>query len=147
MGKIYVVAAPPKIVAVEREEGTVMEEKYDLESYEYRYSPLFPSTESGFAECCAWVPNNIEGLVVLETTIWYVYDLFTKTVPRNRRWWAEVGQPAYEEFWREVEAARLDGRYGEKALFVSESDSDSDKEMAVVAPAAADGGWLGVDSD
>jgi hypothetical protein len=55
-----------------------------------------------------------------------------------------VGQPAYEEFWREVEAARLDGRYGEKALFVPDSDSDSDKTAAVVA---ADSGWLGVDSD
>jgi hypothetical protein len=121
-----------------------MEDKYDLESYEYRYSPLFPSSTAGFAECCAWVPNNIDGLVVLEETVWYVYDYFTKTVPRNRRWWAEVGQPAYEEFWREVEAARLDGRYGEKAMFLSESDSDSDKTAVVVA---ADGGWLGVDSD
>ena len=145
MGKIMVVAKPPVKVAVERETGTVMEDKYDLETYEYRYSPLFPSTESGFAECCAWIPNNIEGLVVLEETVWYVYDLFTKTVPRNRRWWAEVGQPAYEEFWVEVEAARKDGRYGEKALFVLESDSDSDKEAVVVAPAAI--GWLGVDSD
>ena len=146
MGKIMVVAKPPVKVAVEREEGTVMEDKYDLETYEYRYSPLFPSTESGFAECCAWVSNNIDGLVVLEETVWYVYDYFTKTVPRNRRWWADVGQPAYEEFWRDVEAARKDGRYGEKAMFVSETDSDSDKEtLPVVAPAAI--GWLGVDSD
>jgi len=30
-------------------------------------------------------------------------------------------------------------------LFVLESDSDSDKEAVVVAPAAI--GWLGVDSD
>jgi YqaJ-like viral recombinase domain len=147
MGKIMVVAKPPVKVAVERETGTVMEDKYDLESYEYRYSSLFPSSEAGFAECCAWFPNNIEGLVVLEETVWYVYDYFTKTVPRNRRWWAEVGQPAYEEFWVEVEAARKDGRYGEKAIFVSESDSDSDKEGVVVAAATADSGWLGVDSD
>ena len=154
MGKIYVVAKPPVMVSVDREEGTVIVEKYDLETYEYRYSPLFPSTKSGFAECCAWVPNNIDGLVVLEETIWYVYDFFTKTVPRNRRWWSEVGQPAYEEFWRDVEVARLDGRYGEKAMFVEESSSSlsaslsasagADKER-VVAPKSQ--GWLGVESD
>ena len=142
MGKIYVVAAPPKMVAVEREAGTVMEEKYDPELYEYRYSPLFPSTEAGFAECCAWVPNNIAGLVVLEETVWYVYDLFTTTVIRNRRWWAEVGQPAYESFWVDVELARVDGRFGEKALFVSESESDSELPSQTV-----DEGWLGVESE
>jgi len=148
MGKIYVVAKPPAIVAVEKEEGTVMEEKYDMESYEYRYSPLFSSTEAGFTECCAWTPNDIDGLVVLEQTIWYVYDYFTTTVVRNRRWWAEVGQPAYEQFWRDVELARVDKRFGEKAMFVSEPDTDSDFEPSVVPAQAATGtGWLGVDSD
>jgi len=147
MGKIYVVAKPPVMVAVERDEGTVMEEKYDLESYEYRYSPLFPSSESGFTECCAWTPDNIDGLVVLEETVWYVYDYFTKTVLRNRRWWAEVGQPAYERFWVEVESARVDGRYAEKALFVSDSDSEPAAAATVAAAETSKGGWLGVDSD
>jgi len=147
MGKIIVVAAPPTMVSVERETGSVMELKYNLETYEYRYSPLFPSTESGFAECCAWTPDNISGLVVLEETIWYVYDYFTKTVPRNRRWWAEVGQPAYERFWVEVEAARLDGRFGEKAMFVLESSSDSDGVVAALPVPKSSDGWLGVDSD
>ena len=155
MGKIYVIAAPPKMVEVERETGTVMEEKYDPESYEYRYSPLFPSTKAGFDECCAWTPDNISEMVVLEQTVWYVYDYFTKTVPRNRRWWAEVGQPAYEAFWVDVEAARKDKRFGEKAMFLpdSDSDSDSDKEATVARVRVAKGskgtgsGWLGVDSD
>ena len=150
MGKIYVVAKPPTMVAVEKEEGTVMEEKYNMESYEYRYSPLFSSTETGFSECCAWTPNDIDGLVVLEQTIWYVYDYFTTTVVRNRRWWSEVGQPAYEQFWRDVEVARVDKRFGEKAMFVSEPDTDSDFEPVVTNATVDKGtgtGWLGVDSE
>ena len=129
MGKIAVIGKPPTMVPVEREEGTVMEEKHEVESYQYRYSPLYPSTEAGFAQCCAWTPDNLDGLVVLEETVWYVHDYFTTTVIRNRRWWAEVGQPAYENFWAEVEAARVDGRYAEKAMFVDDEEAeDADDE-------------------
>jgi len=39
-------------------------------------------------------------------------------------------------------AARVDGRFGEKALFVSESESDSELPSQPV-----DEGWLGVDSE
>jgi len=63
----------------------------------------------------------------LEETVWYVHDYFTTTVIRNRRWWAEVGQPAYENFWAEVEAARVDGRYAEKAMFVDDDMEEVDE--------------------
>jgi len=65
---------------------------------------------------------------MLEESVWYVHDLFTKTYMRNRRWWAEVGQPAYEKFWRDVETARRDGTYNEKPMFMDESSDDESVE-------------------
>jgi hypothetical protein len=129
MGKICVVAAPP--VACLSGDITVM--RSDPATYEYRYSPLFPSTASGFTDCCAWSPTDISGMVILEETVWYVYDFFTKTYVRNRRWWAEVGQPAYEQFWRDVEIARRDGTFGEKAVFVDTSDDEADEQWEGVS--------------
>jgi len=127
MGKICVVAAPPVAVPVAEGEEPV-EPRSNPDSYEYRYSPLFPATESGFTDCCAWMPTDISGMVMLEESVWYVHDLFTKTYMRNRRWWAEVGQPAYEKFWRDVEIARRDGTYAEKAMFVDETSDDESIE-------------------
>jgi hypothetical protein len=107
----------------------------DPSQYAYAYSPLFPATVEGFNECLAWKPAGI----IHESSMWYVKDWFTTTVPRNRAWFAEIGKPAYEEFWVEVEAARADGRYKPRACIVDDSSVDSDKEKSR--------GWVGVDSD
>jgi hypothetical protein len=129
--------------------------------YRYEYSPLFSTSEVGIIECQAWRP--VSG-VVLESALWCVRDYFTTTVLRNRRWWEEVGRPAYETFWDEVRAARADGRYVRESvpLFVSDSDSEEndqtvpDSEVGADAQANADAhseassvveGWQGVESD
>jgi YqaJ-like viral recombinase domain len=130
IGKICIVGMPAELVTVELEDGSVTEEKYDLNTFEYRYSPLMPATEAGFAECCAWTPDNIEaGKVLLEETIWHVRNYHTTTVIRNRRWWAEVGQPAYEQFWVDVEAARRDGTFAEKAMFIHDESFIEEAEV------------------
>jgi hypothetical protein len=55
----------------------------------------------------------------VETCVWWVEDWYTTTVMRNRRWWAAVGQPAYESFWRDVDAARTTGLYESAHGFVA----------------------------
>jgi len=155
MGKICVLAKKP----VAGEDGI---EVLDPLSYTYAYSELFPSTEAGFKDTCAWMPVIPEGCVCIEESIWYVHDLFTKTVCRNRRWWAEVGYVAYVEFWRDVDTARKNGTYAEKALFLdssssssSDTSSGSDGEpvhgthpgAANVAANAKEMEWEGVSSD
>jgi hypothetical protein len=95
------------------------------QDYQYSYSPLFPLSRKGFKDCIAWKP---EGLI-LESSVWYVKDWFNQTVIRNRNWWNDVGYPAYVEFWQDVDAARKDGRYKTKPLFVEEEvESDATEE-------------------
>jgi hypothetical protein len=84
------------------------------QEYTYVYSPVFTDVSA----CLAYVPVLEEGAVVRETCIWWIEDWFTKTVLRNRRWWAAVGQPAYEAFWRDVDAARASGVYESEHGFV-----------------------------
>jgi hypothetical protein len=145
MGKICVLAKKP----TQKDEDGV--DVLDPLSYTYAYSDLFPSTEAGFKTACAWMPVIPEECVCIEESIWYVHDYFTKTVCRNRRWWAEVGYVAYVEFWRDVETARKNGTFDEKALFVdtsSESSSDtSSGSESVEEPARAGMEWEGVTSD
>lgn len=88
--------------------------------YAYEYSPLFPSGPAGVAAAEAWIAGSVASGVVLETVVWWVRDANHKTVLRNRRWWAAVGEPAYRAYWAEVDAARADGRYATvaKPLFV-----------------------------
>jgi hypothetical protein len=156
MGKICVIANPPVAPTITIEGAEHVEPKSDPASYEYRYSPLFPATESGFADCCKWMPTDMTDKVLLEESVWYVHDLFTKTYARNRRWWAEVGQPAYEDFWRGVDIARREGTYKEKPIFVTNSDED----VPLVTPKSGSGSgsgsgskalsndvWIGVTSD
>jgi hypothetical protein len=69
-----------------------------------------------------WKPTNS---YVLERTQWYVKDWFTTTVVRNRKWWKEVGYPAYTKFWAEVDTLRTSGYTNRKPLFI-DSDSGSD---------------------
>lgn len=129
--------------------------------YRYVYSPLFSVSEVGISECLAWVP--LDG-VLLESALWMVRDYYTTTVLRNRRWWAAIGQPAYEEFWEEVHAARQDGRYIRESvpLFVDDSASeennravldnedDVDEQTSDAARSETSSlaeGWLGEESD
>lgn len=106
------------------------------DQYIYEYSPLFPATAAGYDDALAWTPTNP---CVHESSMWFVKDWFTKTVERNRDWWSEVGNPAYEEFWRDVIAARAEGRFRPQSAFV-----DSDSTEFQEAPKTA---WAGVDSE
>lgn len=102
------------------------ESEEDPETWIYAYSPLQDLTEAGLTKAMAWVPRAEDkgmGWICKERCIWRIADVWTTTVPRNRRWWAEVGQPAYERFWVAVDAARADGRYAATCLIV---DDDGD---------------------
>lgn len=74
--------------------------------WSYAYSPLYPDSEEGRAAAIMWSP---EGLV--EKHVWQLLDWQLITFKRNRRWWTMVGLPAYEQFWRTVDAARADPMY------------------------------------
>ncbi len=95
-----------------------------LTTHKYAYSPLYPATASGAADVRAWKPEDEEG-ELLEVQIWWVKAYTQTTVLRNKRWWSDVGQPAYEKLWADVEAARADGRYKPRADFVSDTSSIS----------------------
>lgn len=111
----------------------------DPSTYAYVYSPLFEATPTGYTEMQAWLPISSEAAaattIVLERTQWYVKDWFTTTVMRNRRWWAEVGYPAYQQFWQDVDTLRAAGFTNRKPLFI---DSGSERSAASVhfAPSA-----------
>lgn len=93
------------------------------DTWTYAYSPFFPLSEEGCRSALAWFPDSIsEETVVLERSVWRVKDAWTTTVPRNRRWWSEVGQPAYERFWVAVDEARTNGRYAATCLVMDDSD-------------------------
>jgi len=103
--------------------------------YKYAYSPLFPATKQGYKNCIAWKPSGI----LLESSVWYVKDWFTQTVPRNRRWWQSVGYPGYVQFWKDVDVARKDGRYKTKPLFIEEElDLEETDHISVDSGDAAD---------
>lgn len=99
----------------------------DPSTYKYEYSPLFPATTQGYAAMQEWTPT--ESAVVLERTQWYVKDWFNTTVMRNRRWWDEVGFPAYTKFWEEVDGLRAIGFTNRKPLFI---DSGSERSATSV---------------
>lgn len=75
------------------------------ETWTYAYSPTYDLGAEGLAACLCWMPEGEP--IVLERTVWRIADWWTTTVPRNRRWWSEVGQPAYETFWNIVDEARV----------------------------------------
>jgi hypothetical protein len=103
------------------------ESEEDPETWIYAYSPLQDLTEAGLAKAMSWVPRGEDkgaGWICKERCIWRIADVWTTTVLRNRRWWAEVGQPAYERFWVAVDAARADGRYAATCLIVDDDAED-----------------------
>jgi len=94
------------------------------QDYEYVYGPIFTSV----AECLAYRPPLAEEAVIVEPCVWWVEDWFTTTVLRNRRWWATVGQPAYESFWRDVDKARATGRFEAPHGFVVPDGSEERRD-------------------
>ena len=98
----------------------------DPSEYVYEYSPLFDATEEGLTTCKEWTPPGI----ILESSIWCVKNWFHTTVLRNRRWWDAVGYPSYMDFWKDVEMARVDGRYKPRALFIDSASETADEDGA-----------------
>lgn len=95
----------------------------DSSTWTYAYSAIQTLSESGLQICQTWIPEGVTEEKILERSVWRVKDAWHTTVPRNREWWANVGQPAYEHFWEAVDAARSEGRFKSKLLLV-ESDED-----------------------
>ena len=93
---------------------------------EYKYSPLFPTNKKGAEDAANW---SCEG-EILEEQYWYVRDYATQTVLRNKRWWTDLGKPAYEAFWYDVEEARADGRYKHKAVPLFIDDATTAESVA-----------------
>jgi len=87
------------------------------QDYTYVYSPVFHSLD----ECLAYEPDVPEEGRVVEKCVWWIDDWFTTTVLRNRRWWSVVGQPAYESFWRDVDAARVSSRFVAAHGFITDA--------------------------
>jgi hypothetical protein len=127
MGCVLVLSPP----GVEEENEITGERELILDSEKlvYAYSDILPFGEASLAVLSSWKPAGLaEDWVILERSVWRVGDWFTATVPRNRRWWAEVGQPAYEDFWRRVEEARASGwtkTKQSKLLIVDSSDDEA----------------------
>jgi hypothetical protein len=67
----------------------------DPASYTYIYSPLLKSFDT-------YTPPTD----ALEVCQWHIIDMYTETVLRNRIWWKEIGQPAYESFWVDADEER-----------------------------------------
>lgn len=109
------------------------------ETWTYAYSPTYALSAEGLAECLAWRPADLpSAAVILEHTVWRIGDWWTTTVPRNRRWWAEVGQPAYESFWEAVDAARASGKYATQPTPASTClIQDTSSEGSVSEPESA----------
>jgi len=107
--------------------------------YVYEYSPLFSTTEEGYASAMAWTPSNS---VVHESSVWTIKDWGHQTVMRNRRWWESVGYPGYVRFWEAVETARKVGTYKPKILLLERKpsvetprrDTEDREEISHVVP-------------
>ncbi len=130
------------------------------ETWSYAYSPTYDLTEEGLAEALCWKPGNLTdntNAVILERTVWRIADWWTTTVPRNKRWWTEVGQPAYEAFWDAVDIARSSGHYSattaapSKCLIVDSSSegslSDTENVTATTATKHPQAACMIVSSD
>jgi hypothetical protein len=122
MGAVLVIAPPVR--TMHNDDG----EEYEVEDtarWKYVYSDAKSLSADALAELLAWLPTDLpNGWRILERSVWKVEDYFTQTVPRNKRWWAEIGQPAYEDFWVRADAARSEGKYKPKLLIESDSDSE-----------------------
>jgi hypothetical protein len=68
----------------------------------YRYSE--PVEDLADADCV----STVDGLDLLEDSVWWLTGWFPRTVMRNRDWWSSVGWPAASLFWSQVVSARSD---------------------------------------
>jgi hypothetical protein len=100
-------------------------EEAPSDTWQYAYSEVWPLGVDGLSAAQNWIPDSAQNSVILERCIWRIHDWWNTTVPRNRIWWETVGKPAYEQFWRDVEEARADGRHKARLLIV-DSDSECD---------------------
>lgn len=98
--------------------------------YTYEYSPIFKNTQEGSKNCLEWVPAG--SLIIHESSIWNIKDWFHTTVLRNPRWWDAVGYPSYMDFWKDVEMARVDGRFKPTARFVDSNSEASVEHCEIV---------------
>jgi hypothetical protein len=94
----------------------------DSSTWQYAYSPIQTLSETGFTFCQQWIPEGVSETDIQERCIWRVKDAWHTTVPRNHVWWSTIGQPAYEQFWEAVDAARSEGRFKSKLLLVDSED-------------------------
>ena len=79
----------------------------DPNTWCYRYSVPVEDLEDLET---AVVPDGPDGMPLLEESIWWLTGWFPRTVLRNRNWWEEIGWPAAQMFWAEVQSLRdLDG--------------------------------------
>lgn len=101
------------------------------ETWTYAYSPIYDLSAEGLTACLRWIPETGEN-TILERAIWRIADWWTTTVPRNRRWWAEVGRPAYESFWDTVDTQKENGfvfvKPNKCLIADSSTDGESDTE-------------------
>lgn len=73
------------------------------ESWVYRYSRPVEDLDDLEGDVMPAVANE---LPCLETSVWWLTGWFPRTVLRNRDWWRDVGWPAAELFWTQVESGR-----------------------------------------
>lgn len=96
------------------------------ESWTYMYSPTYALNIEGLQQAICWKPNLKK--VVLEHTIWRIADWWNTTVPRNKRWWNEVGQPAYESFWDTVATQKEKGFVKPNKCLIADSSTDGESD-------------------
>jgi hypothetical protein len=102
----------------------------EADTWEYAYSSLEERTEAGCKAVVEWLPDSMGEKVVLERSVWCIDDWYVTTVLRNRRWWNDMGKPAYEKFWAAVDQARSTGEFASR-LLIEDSDSDSDSDSKI----------------
>lgn len=94
----------------------------DPATWVYRYTEPVEDLDDA-----AFVTPEPQGLILLESSVWWLTGWYPRTVLRNRAWWDAVGWPNAELFWAEVESLR----------------STPMEEDAVVQTIEHVGGWLG----
>ena len=76
---------------------------HDSSTWVYRYSRPVEDIEDASFDAVVPLPS----MPLLEDTVWWLAGWFPRTVLRDRPWWAEIGWPAAEQFWADVQAAVL----------------------------------------
>lgn len=82
----------------------------EYSTYRYIYSDLeaVTPTEAVYTAFQLWSPLLEENEVMLEKQIFHVNNWLNRKILRNRRWWQDVAQPGYDNFWIEFERYKND---------------------------------------